>query len=51
MEKKYPFFLRSTVSLFGIMLFVFMLYILRGIMVPIAFSLMIAILLNPLVNK
>jgi predicted PurR-regulated permease PerM len=50
MEKKYPFFLRSTVSLFGIMLFVFMLYILRGIMVPIAFSLMIAILLNPLVN-
>lgn len=50
MENKYPFFLRSTVSLFGIMLFVFMLYILRGIMVPIAFSLMISILLNPLVN-
>lgn len=50
MEKKYPFFFRSTVTLFGIMLFIYMLYVLRGIMVPLAFALMIAILLNPLVN-
>lgn len=50
MEKRYPFFMRATVSLFGIMLFVFMLFILRGIMVPLAFALMIAILLNPFVN-
>ena len=50
MEKKYPFFLRSTITLFGIMLFVYMLFVLRGIMVPLAFALMIAILLNPLVN-
>lgn len=50
MEKKYPFFFRSTVSLFGIILFVFVLFILRSILVPLAFALMIAILLNPLVN-
>lgn len=50
MEKKYPFFLRSTLTLFGIMLFVYMLYVLRGIMVPVAFALMISILLNPFVN-
>ena len=50
MEKKYPFFFRSTVTLFGIMLFVYMLYVLRGIMVPIAFALMFSILLNPFVN-
>jgi len=50
MQKKYPFFFRSTVTLFGIMLFVFMLFELRAILVPLAFALMIAILLNPLVN-
>jgi predicted PurR-regulated permease PerM len=51
MEKKYPFYLRSTVTLFGIILFVYVLFMLKGIMIPLAFSLMIAILLNPLVNK
>ncbi len=50
MQKKYPFFLQSTVTLFGIMLFVYMLFVLKGIMIPIAFTLMIAILLNPFVN-
>lgn len=50
MEKKYPFFFRSTVTLLGIILFAYMLYTLRAIMVPLAFALMIAILLNPLVN-
>ena len=50
MEKRYPFFIRATVSIFGIMLLVCMLYILRDIMVPLAFALMIAILLNPFVN-
>lgn len=50
MQKKYPFFFRSTVTLFGIMLFVFMLFELRTILIPLAFALMIAILLNPLVN-
>ena len=50
MQKKYPFFFRSTVTLFGIILFVYILFVLRTIMVPLAFSLMIAILLNPFVN-
>jgi predicted PurR-regulated permease PerM len=51
MEKKYPFYFRSTVTLFGIILFVYMLFVLQGILIPLAFSLMIAILLNPFVNK
>ncbi len=50
MPKKYPFFFRSTVTLFGIILFVYMLFVLRSIMIPLAFALMIAILLNPFVN-
>ena len=50
MEKKYPFYIRSTVTLFGAMLFVFMLFELRAILVPLAFAIMISILLNPLVN-
>lgn len=51
MEKKFPFYFRATITLFGIILFVFILYVLRSIMVPLAFALIIAILLNPLVNK
>ncbi len=51
MEKKYPFYFRSTVTLFGLMLFVYLLYILKAILIPLAFAAMIAILLNPLVNR
>ena len=51
MENKYPFYIRSTVTLFGIILFVYMLFVLRGIMIPLAFALMISILLNPVVSK
>ncbi|MEP6928240.1 MAG: AI-2E family transporter [Ginsengibacter sp.] len=51
MEKKYPFYFRSTVTLFGIILFVYMLFMLKGILIPLAFALMIAILLNPFINK
>ncbi|MEP6583438.1 MAG: AI-2E family transporter [Ginsengibacter sp.] len=50
MEKKYPFYFRSTVTLFGLMLFVYLLYVLKAILVPVAFATMIAILLNPFVN-
>lgn len=50
MEKKYPFYFRSTVTLFGIMLFVYMLYMLKAILVPISFAAMFSILLNPFVN-
>jgi predicted PurR-regulated permease PerM len=51
MEKKYPFYIRSTVTIFGIVLFVFVLFTLKSILIPLAFALMIAILLNPFVNK
>ncbi len=50
MEKKYPFYIRATVTLFGIMLFIYLLYVLKGILIPLAFAAMIAILLNPFVN-
>ena len=50
-EKQYPFFIRSTVTLFGLILLTYALINLRDILVPIAFSVIIAILLNPLVNK
>jgi len=50
MQKKYPFFFRSTVTLFGVILFVFVLFELRSILIPLAFAIMIAILLNPVVN-
>jgi predicted PurR-regulated permease PerM len=51
MLKKYPFYLKSTVILFGLILFVYALSNLRGILVPPAFALMLAILLNPLTNR
>ncbi len=49
--KQYPFYLKSTVIIFGLVLVCYALFNLKGILAPIAFSLIIAILLNPLVNK
>jgi predicted PurR-regulated permease PerM len=51
MLKQYPFYLKATVILLGLILFVYVLLNLRDILVPLAFSLLIAILLNPLVNR
>ena len=51
MEKKYPFYIKSTVVLLGITLAVYALTALRDIVVPLAFALMLAILLNPIVNR
>jgi predicted PurR-regulated permease PerM len=48
MLKKYPFYLRSTVILFGLVLLTYILFNLRDIFVPLAFALLISILLNPL---
>lgn len=50
MLKKYPFYIKSTVVLFGLTLLVYALINLRDILVPISFALMLAILLNPVVN-
>lgn len=49
--KQHPFYFKATVVLFGIILLCYALFNLKGILAPIAFSLIIAILLNPLVNK
>ncbi len=51
MIKKYPYYIKSTVILFGLILFIYALVNLRDIMVPLSFSLLLAILLNPLTNK
>lgn len=49
--KHYPFYIKSTVVLFGLVLLCYALFNLKGILAPIAFSFIIAILLNPLVTK
>ena len=49
--KQYPFYIKSTVIIFGIVLISYSLMSLKGIFVPIAFVVIISILLNSLVNK
>ncbi|MFI5154039.1 MAG: AI-2E family transporter [Chitinophagales bacterium] len=51
MVRKYPFYIRCTVILFGLVLLVYSLSNLRGILIPLFFAFMLAILLNPLVNR
>lgn len=51
MQKQYPFYLKSTVILFGVVLFIVILSNLSGILVPFSFAVIIGILLNPLVNR
>jgi predicted PurR-regulated permease PerM len=50
MLKKYPFYIKSTVILFGLVIFAFIIFTIRSILVPLSFGLMLAILLNPVVN-
>ena len=50
MLKKYPFYFKSTVVLFGLILLVYALGILKDIFVPLVFALLLALLLNPLQN-
>lgn len=50
-EKQYPFYLKSTVVLLGLVLLCYVLVGLRDFLVPFAFALIIAVLLNPLVNR
>jgi predicted PurR-regulated permease PerM len=51
MLKKYPFYLRATVILFGLVLCSFALAELRGILIPFSFALFLAVLLNPLTDR
>jgi predicted PurR-regulated permease PerM len=50
-SKKYPFYLRATVILFGLILCSYALANLRGILIPFSFAVFLAILLNPLVDR
>jgi predicted PurR-regulated permease PerM len=49
--KQYPFYIKSTVILLGIILLTYILINLRDILVPVAFAVIFSILLNPLVNR
>ncbi len=50
MIKKYPFYIKSTVILFGLVLFAFSISTLKDVLIPLSFGLMLAMLLNPLVD-
>lgn len=47
---KLPFYIKSTILLVGLFAFISMLYIAQEILVPLIFSVMIAVLLHPIVN-
>lgn len=49
--KEFPFYIKATTILFGLILTTYILKNLGDIITPLAFSVIIAILLNPLVNK
>jgi predicted PurR-regulated permease PerM len=49
--RQYPFYFKATVILFGLVLAVFSLFVLKGILIPFSFAMIFAILLNPLVTK
>jgi predicted PurR-regulated permease PerM len=48
MINKYPFYLKATVILLGLVLSAYILLCLRDILVPLSFAILLAILLNPL---
>jgi len=48
--KAIPFYLKATIILFGLILLVYILNALSGILIPLAFAALLAILLNPLYN-
>ncbi len=49
--KDQPFYIQSTMVLFGLILLVYVMVQLADILVPLAFAAFLAILLNPLVNR
>jgi predicted PurR-regulated permease PerM len=49
--KEFPFYAKITIILFGLILATYVLKMLGDILTPLAFAIIIAILLNPLVNK
>lgn len=49
-KREFPFYLKGTIVLFGLVLTIYILISLKSILIPVAFATIIAILLNPLVN-
>jgi predicted PurR-regulated permease PerM len=49
--KQYPFYIKATVVLIGLYYLVSILNLLSGILVPFAFAVLFAVLLNPLYNR
>ena len=49
--KEYPFYLKSTVILFGLILLVYVFAQLADVLVPLAFAAFLSVLLNPLCNR
>ena len=48
--RKYPFYLKTTVIIFGLILAVYVLKALSGILIPVACAVLLAALLNPVFN-
>lgn len=51
MQVSHPFYIKAPAVLLGLCLFVYILILLQDIMVPVCFATLIAILLNPIVNR
>ena len=51
MLKEFPFYIKVPIILLGLVISVYILFVLRDILVPLAFAALIAILLNPLSNR
>lgn len=49
--REYPFYIKASATLLGIVLFCFILKTLASVLVPLAFSILISILLNPLFTR
>jgi len=49
-ELKFPFFVRASLFFIGMLAFIYMLYIGRGIIVPIILAVILSIVLHPVVN-
>jgi predicted PurR-regulated permease PerM len=50
-QVSHPFYIKAPAVLLGLCLFIYILILLQDIMVPICFATLIAILLNPIVNR
>jgi AI-2 transport protein TqsA len=51
MQKTFPFYFKCTVILLGLVILVYILFVLTDVLVPLAFAALLAILLNPVVRK